>query len=777
MKWSYNWLKQYLNTDLTPEQIADKLNAIGLEVEDLSTPILPIVAKIVECKPHENSDHLHVLKVDDGTGTLRQVVCGAPNARAGLISALALPGCKIGDTVIQSGKLRGVLSDGMMCSGKELGLNDDHSGIIELDENKEIIGQPISALAGTGSAVFETSITPNRPDYLSLRGIALDLAAAGAGKFVDEITDELKEVKGSRNVNLLAKEACSTYRFCEINDIKMAPSNKTIQNCLLSAGINPKNAAIDATNYICYDLAQPMHCFDADEIVGDITVRMAKDKEKFTDLFGNEHELCDKDLVITDDAGILALAGVIGGARGMTTDKTKNIILESAYFDPVFVRKSSKRHGISTDSSYRYERNINPDGTLRALSKAAAVIMNVCGGKIVNVRCAGRVLYTPESVVYTPSLFEKKTGLKLDEKTQKNILEKLHFEIKEDKQGNWIITPNPQRTDVVIPENIVSELIRIYGYDKVGLNNIVLQEKISNRDKIENKNCIGLKTHLVNRGLNESITFGFGSSKLENLLTDKPIIRIANPITVDLDTARNNLLENLLVAVANNEKRGFPDLNMFEMGTVFDGDMPGEQHVSICIVRSGETSPKHWQKRNRNVDVFDVKADIISLLGAQKYTIETNNAPRWAHPFKYGRIVQGKKILGEFGQLHPNVAKQMHIKTKVYVALVDNIENLPQNPKNKKIPITEFMPITRDFAFVVDNNFAAEKIISTAVSADSRIFDAVIFDAFDMGDGKKSIAFTVTIYPDSNMSDKELLEIQDKVIKEIEKKCGAKLRA
>ena len=773
MKWTYEWLKQYLKTDLTPEQIADKLTSIGLEVEDLENPILPIAAKIIECKPHENSDHLHVLKVDDGSGKLRQVVCGAPNAREGLVSALAVPGCKIGDSVIQSGKLRGVISDGMMCSAAEMGIGEDNSGIIELDEKKEKIGQPISALAGSASAVFDTSITPNRPDYLSLRGIALDLSAAGAGEFIDEKIDLLKEVKGDRKVNLLAPQACPTYRFCEIHGIKNAPSNKIIQNRLRAAGINPKNAPIDTTNYICYDLAQPMHCFDADEIVGDITVRMAKEGEKFTDLFGNEHELNDKDLVITDDAGILALAGVVGGMRASTTDKTKNIILESAYFDPVSVRKSSKKIGLSTDSSYRYERGINPDGTLSALSKAAKIIMDECGGKIENVSVAGRASYTPESVRYNPSLMEQKTGIKLDEKTQKDILKKLHYDIKDDKNGDWLVTPIPSRVDVVIPETVVADLVRIYGYDKVGLKQMPkTSNKISHNDM-----DVSLKEKLANRGLNEHISFGFGNSKVEKLVTDKPIIKVANPIIVDLDTARNNLLGNLLIAVANNEKRGFTDLNMFEVGPVFDGANPGEQHDSICIVRSGETSPRHWQKRNRAMDVFDVKADLLSLLGAQKYIIDTSNAPKWAHPYKYGRIVQGKKVLGEFGELHPSVAKQMHIKTKVFVGVVDDIKNLPKNPKNAKIPMTEFMPITRDFAFVVDSNFAAEKIISSALGADSKIADAVIFDAFDMGDGKKSIAFTITIYPDHNMDDKELLEIQDKVIKAIENKCGAKLRA
>ncbi len=772
MKWSYEWLKQYLKTDLTPEQIADKLNGLGLEVEDLYTPVLPIAAKIVECKEHENSDHLHVLKVDDGTGNLRQVVCGAPNVREGLVSALAIPGCKIGDAVIESGKLRGVLSDGMMCSGKELGINDDHTGIIELDERHEKIGQPISALSGKATTIFETSITPNRPDYLSLRGIALDLSAAGAGEFVDEKITELKEVKGTRKVNLLASDACPTYRFCEIHGIKNAPSNQQIQNCLLSAGINPKNAPIDATNYICYDLAQPMHCFDADEIVGDITVRMAKAGEKFTDLFGNEHELCDKDLVITDDAGILALAGVVGGARGMTTDKTQNIILESAYFNPVSVRKSAKRHGLSTDSSYRYERGINPGGTLRALSKAAKIIMDSCGGKIVNVSGAGRMSYTPESVVYNPKLLEQKTGLKLDEKIQQDILTKLHFDIKV-KGKDWVITPNPQRTDIVIPENIVAEIIRIYGYEKIGLNDLS-QTGIS---VVHNEMNLELKQKLVNRGLNETVTFGFGNSKVESLITDKPIVKIANPIIVDLDTARNNLLENLLLAAADNEKRGFSELNMFEVGTVFDGQNPGEQHTSLCIIRMGETSPKHWQKRNRSVDVFDVKADLVSLLGNQKYTIDTTNAPLWAHPYVYGKIVQGKKVLAEFGQLHPSVAKQLHIKTKVFVGIVNNIDDLPKKPKYKKIPITEFMPITRDFAFIVDKDFPSQKIVATALASDTVISDAVVFDAFDMGNNQKSIAFTITIYPDKNMSDKELLEIQDKVIKNIESKCGAKLRA
>jgi len=774
MKWSYEWLKQYLDTDLTPEKIADTLTAVGLEVEDLVIPVLPIAAKIVECKPHENSDHLHVLKVDDGSGTLRQVVCGAPNARVGLVSALAVPGCKIGDVVIQSGKLRGVESNGMMCSAKEMGVGDDHSGIIELDESVEKIGEPISLLRSGASAILETSITPNRPDYLSVRGIALDLSAAGAGKYIENDIEELPLKAGTRKVNLIADDMCPTYRFCEIHGIKNTQSNETIKARLHSADINPKNAAIDATNYICYDLAQPMHCFDADAIVGDITVRMAKNGEKFTDLFGKKYELCDKDLVICDDAGVLALAGVVGGARGMTNENTKNIILESAYFNPVTVRKSSKRYGISTDSSYRYERGINPDGTARALSFAAKIIIDACGGEIVNTSVTGRESYTPNAVIYNPSLFEKKTGIKLDATKQREILEKLRFEIKENKNGDWAITPNPQRVDVVIPENIVSDLIRMYGYDKVGLEEITNVPCVATNSGILH---FDLKQKMVARGLNEIISFGFGNSSIEKILTDKPMVKIANPIVVDMDTARNTLLENMLVAVANNEKRGFPDMNVFELGTVFDGDMPGEQHTSLCIVRSGVTAPKHWQKRNRNVDIYDVKADIMSLMPIRIFDLSTENPPMWAHPYRYAAIMRGKNKIAEFGELHPSVAKKLKIKTNVVIGIVEDINNLPTKVlPHGPIIRGDFQPITRDFAFIVPNDFPAAKLVNAARHATNPVSQAIVFDSFEMGDGKKSIAITVTYTPNKNMTEEDLAKLQNDIINSVVNKCDAKLR-
>ena len=765
MKWTYDWLKDYLETDMSAQQIADTLTRTGLEVEDLSAPIAPIAAKIVECNPMDGSDHLHILQVDDGSGTLRQVVCGAPNARVGLVSALALPGCIIDGHEIHAGKLRGVMSNGMMCSARELGIGDDHSGIIELDANTKI-GSPVLNM----ETVFDAGITPNRPDYLAVRGIARDLAACGAGKYIAPNDTELKPVKSARSVNIKT-DKCPVYQFCEIHGITVSDSAPKIKSRLGAIGINPKNAPVDTTNYICYDMGQPMHCFDADEIHGDITVRMATSGEKFTDLFGAEHTLCETDMVIADDTGILALAGVVGGARGMTTEKTKNIILESAYFNPVSVRKTAKRLGILTDSSYRYERGIDPTITGIALGRAADIIMDACGGEIVGTGLGGKLPTENRSIEYTPALFKIKTGVDMPAEKQREILENLGFVVTTHGDA-WKITPRPARVDVVIAENIISELIRIYGYD-----NIANTAKHTPSDSAPyNDYFMRFKHELASRGLNEAKSFGFGNSEIEQIVSDKPIVRISNPITKDMDTARNNLLGNMLLFVRNNEKRGYPDLNLFELGTVFDGDTPNAQHTQICIVRTGDIAPRHWTHRNRATDIYDVKADLIALLHGQNFTIASDNPPRWAHPFRYGAVMQGKKKIAEFGQLHPSVARALKIKTNVNIAIVDDVENLPGIRKVHEPKLSEFQPITRDFAFVVDSATPAEKLTSVARCADSRITDVVVFDAFDLTDGKKSIAFTVTVTPTDKMSDTDLQKLQTDVIENVEKKCNAKIR-
>ena len=766
MKWTFDWLHDYLRTDLSAAEIADTLTRTGLEVEDMITPVPPIAAKIVECKPHENSDHLHVLRVDDGSGVLRQVVCGAPNVRVGMISGLARPGCVIEGHKIESGKLRGVLSDGMMCSGRELGINHDHSGIIELPDDTEI-----GSIVVDCPTVFDAGITPNRPDYLAVRGVARDLSASGAGEFIAPHDAEFSVSGNARGVHI-ETDKCRAYKLAEIRNITLAKSCKKIASRLAAIGINPKNAPVDATNYICYDMAQPMHCFDADEIKGDIIVRMARPGEEFTDLFGNKHELVDTDMVIADADGILALAGVIGGARGMTTDTTKNIILESAYFDPVSVRKTAKQLGISTDASYRYERGLDPTITGPALMQAVKIITDACGGEVVGFNAAGKDTPMNPELKYSPEMFVQRTGIEMPESEMREILTRLGYT--GDMTGSvWHITAPNSRVDVNIPETVVADLIRIYGYDKIAQN----EQHTTGDAKHTDNHDMKIRETLVARGLNECRSYGFGNSRIEELLTDRPIVRVANPIISDFDTARNSLLGILLNAVSENEKRGYPDLNLFEVGTVFDGDTPGAQHTSLCIVRTGVTSPRHWQKRNRPIDIYDAKADLVALLAGQNFTIETDNPPMWAHPYRYGRIMQGKKKLGEFGELHPSVAKKLKIKTNVVIAMADNIENLPRENTKRKVPnLSEFQPITRDFAFVVAADFPASSLTAATRGASQLISDIVVFDSFAMDDNNKSVAFTVTIVPREKMSDDDLAKIHADIIATVEKKCPARVR-
>lgn len=774
MKFTYDWLKDYLDTDADAVKISETLTRIGLEVEDLIEPVFPIAAKIVECDKHPDSDHLHVLKIDDGSGTLRQVVCGAPNARAGLVSALAVPGCKIGDMEIKSGKLRGILSDGMMCSGKELGINNDHDGIIELVAENETLGETVSLLAGTSSAVFDAGITPNRPDYLAVRGIAIDLAASGLGKFVDAEIPALASVLNSRNVIIENTVGCPTYRLCEIRGIKNTASNPVIASRLSAIGINPKNAPIDATNYICYDLAQPMHCFDADEIRGDIVVRNAKAGEKFTDLFGSEHELTDTDLVITDEVGILALAGVVGGARGMTTDDTTNILLECAYFDPVTVRKTSKRIGVSTDSSYRYERGIDPTMTEMALAKAANIIMDTCGGTVAGVTVAGRISVPGVKIEYNPSLFHKKTGIDLPAQKQKEILQALGYGI-EISGDNWIITPTPARVDVTIPEAVISDLIRLYGYDSIKQDKSIT--------KVEFKTRIpAVKKALIERGYYECLNYGFGDSKKEKILNNRESVCVLNPIIDTFDTVRNSLVQAMLDTIADNDRFRRSNLSLFELAAVFDGNQPGQQHDQLVMARTGIAGDKFGIKHGVDVSIYDIRADLLSLFPGAK--IETDdNAPLWANPYRAGRVKMDGKVVATFAELHPAVAKKFGIKTNVVMGVIDNVSDLVsfvdwQGSKSlgKKISLAEFPLITRDFAFVAPSDLDASTLVEYASQADERIIETNVFDVFDLGNGTNSIAFEIVIQPTDNMSDTDLQAIQTAVIEAVEKNTAAKLR-
>lgn len=765
MKWTYDWLLDWLETTASAEEIAAKLDEIGLEIEDLIYPIVPVVAKVVECNPIPDT-HLNLLKVDDGT-ELRQVVCGAPNCRVGLVSVLARPGCIIKENEIKVGNIKGSESNGMMCSPFELGLSNDHDGIIDLDEKTHTVG---TRFTNSESIVFDGNVTANRADYLAVKGIARDLSAAGIGKLkVENEKLKIENITGTRRAIIENRDRCLAYDFAEIQDIKIAASSEKIAARLTAIGINPKNAPIDATNYVCFDLGNPMHCFDADEIKGDIVIRNAKDSEKFTDLFDVEHTLTVDDLVITDQDGILALAGIIGGKRGMTTDNTKNIILESAYFEPIGIRKTRRRLKLNTDASYRYERGIDPAITADALASAVNIISKQCGGKIVSI--SNEQLTINSSVIkYNPAMFAKRIGFDLDESIQREILEKLGYVVnctdggesrRNDSEGGWNVIQPSWRIDDAIPEKLCADIIRIYGYSK-----------IPDVGPSPSKRIIEIKpVRLVNeffardRGLVENVSYGFGNMANEQLVSSRPNIKIANPMTDYMNTARNSLIPNMLDAVAENVKKGYPDLALFEYGTVFDGPNPGEEHKQLVIARTGAASPRHWLGRGREVDVFDVKADLKAWFG--EFVTETDNPASWAHPYRYGRIVADGKVLGEFGELHPKLAKRWKIKIPVMIALSDGIE---KKPSSFIFHPSSLPPITRDFSFMLEREIPALDIVKAARGSDDMITDVLEFDFFE-----NSVAFSVMIEPTRNLSDTDLLDIQNRVIAAVEA-LGAKIR-
>lgn len=762
MKWTYDWLQDYLQTDAAPEQIADALTSLGLEVEDVETLPRPIVARIVTATDIPGT-HLRKLTVDDGTGELRNVVCGAPNARAGLTSVLAVPGCVIGTMTIKSGQIRGHESNGMMCSEKELGISDNHEGIMELDTGAKI-GEPY----GDEQIVFDAGITPNRPDYLAVRGIARDLSAAGIGKLKSTNHEPRTTNHDTRSVIIKNTAACPTYRFAEIRNIKMAPSNVTISGRLAAIGITPRNACIDATNYVCFDMCQPMHCFDADEISGDIIVRNAISGEKFTDLFGAEHTLTADDLVITDADGILALAGVIGGARGMTTDKTTNILLESAYFDPVTVRKTSKRIGVSTDASYRYERGIDPNSTASALAFAADIIMAGCGGELIGGGAAGRMEFVPAAIKYNPEIFAKKTGIEMSDDAQKSILERLGFVVDND----WNVTPTSARVDVVIAENIVAELMRVYGYDKIKSKDASRGDAAPMIDSVRGT--------LGTRGLTEGVSFGFGNAESEKILSDAPNVMVKNPIASDMNTARNSLVQNMLLRIAENDRYKRSNINVYELGTVFDGDMPGQQHEQLVIARTGIFGDSIGAKHGTDVTIYDVRADLLALI--PDGTIENDDTPpRYANPYRAGRVIRDGRVVARFAELHPGIAKKFGIKTNVVIGIIEDISILTTTNHESRITnhgtkcndFPDFPLITRDFAFIVDNTVSTDDMVA---SLRDMVMEINVFDIFDLENGKKSVAFEVVIQPDKNMTDTDLSDLQTKIINHIESNFDAKIR-
>lgn len=793
MKFTLSWLKDFLDTNASVDEIAERLTAIGLEIEEVVDPLAAvkdlIVVSVDECVAHPDSDHLHVLKVNTGK-ELVQIVCGAPNARAGMKGILARPGDYVpafGDK-LKAGKIRGVESFGMMCAEDELGVGPDHTGIIECPEDA-VVGASITTVYPS-DPVFDVSITPNRGDCMSVYGIARDLAAAGLGTL--KTPKHNVTVCAFKSDIKLSNEATEIgapfFTLREIRGVKNGASPKWMQDRLTAVGLRPISALVDVTNYFNITFGRPLHVFDADKVKGQITVRSARDGEKLTALDGKEYALSDGMIVIADENGVESIAGIMGGEASGCEESTTRVLLESAYFTPESIAKTGQKLILTSDSRQRFERGVDPASTIPfGADMAAQMIAELCGGECSELIVTGKEPERPAPIAFDPHRVEKLCGVDVPADTCKEILEKLGCVVKPDGNLFFVVRPT-WRSDISGSHDLVEEVLRIYGYDKLPEIALPRPNGVHGILQPKQRREVSVRRAMANRGGCQTITWSFMSSKDAVPFRTKDAVLIANPISADLNEMRPNLLPNLVSAARSNITKGTFDGCLFEVGPQFFGFKPMEQETVACQLRFGQATPRHWAVAQRPVDVFDAKADALAALDAAEAPQSVQivrEAPAWYHPGRSGAVKIGKTVLAYFGELHPKILKAMDVKTTVCACEVFLDRLPPAKKKNgkgvKTLKLSAFTPIFRDLAFLVDRKVDADKIVSAAKNTDKvLITDVSVFDLYEgeaLGD-KKSVAIQLTIQPvEKTMTDEEIESVCRRVVGAVGVATGATLRS
>jgi len=802
MKFTLDWLKQHLDTDAPVAVIAEKLTDIGLEIEGLTDRAAALadirVAHIEEAGQHPDADRLKLCRVNTGEKII-QVVCGAPNARTGIKVALAQPGAiiPIDGSKLKPGKIRGVESQGMMCSTRELCLGDDHDGIIELPDDAPI-GAPVAGILGADDTIFEIGLTPNRPDCTGVRGTARDLAAAGIGTLKTDPRQEAvsgafdSPVGVTISDDIASNNAVPAFYGRYIRGVKNAQSPDWLKARLEAIGLRPISALVDITNLVTHDLGRPLHVFDADKLSGDITVRYATDGEKIAALDNKEYALSDTMVVIADTAKALGIGGIIGGEETGCLEDTVNVFVECALFDPISVAKTGRKLQINSDARYRFERGVDPQSIAWGMEVATHLITEICGGEVSNVVKTGEVPNPRNSFDLRIDRIRELGGVAVEADRVVGILTSLGFEVSGSGPVISAVAPT-WRPDVIGEADLVEEVLRIVGYDKIPTVALERESSLPVPALSPIQKRVGLTRRvLASRGLYETVTWAFTDSRWAKLFGElKDGLYLANPISSDLDVMRPNALINMIAAAGRNHARGFADLALFEVGPEFFGDQPGDQRLVAAGLRSGATTARSWTGSRRDVDVFDVKADAEALLealgtNAANVQVSTDGAPSWYHPGRSAALQLGpKNVLGYFGELHPKVLKALGVKGRV-VAFELFVENVPM-PKKKgtarpALNASSFQSVERDFAFLLDQDVKAEAIIKAARSADRNlIVDVTIFDLYagkGIEDGKKSLAFSITLQPTkATLTEEEIDTVSKNVVAAVEKATGGSLRA
>ena len=802
MKITTNWLKDHLETKFNEKQIIDKLTDIGLEVEGVENQSSDLdsflIAKILKTEKHPDADRLKVCDVDIGEKELVKVVCGAPNAKEGLITIYAPPGAVIPKNQMKLviSKIRGVTSHGMLCSESELNISNEKEGIIELSNLKYNGKIGKNYFFKSNLNVIDISITPNRADCLGVRGIARDLAAAGSGKLKDIKKEKLIQKNKQKISVKIVKEknqGCNIFGSCLVTGVKNTESPKWLKEKIISLGQKPISAIVDITNYVMFDFNRPMHAYDADKIDKGIIIRNSKKGEKFKALDNKDYTLESDMCVITDNSGVLGLGGIIGGVRSGTEMETKNILIEAAYFNPRSIRKTSKSLNIDTDAKFRFERGIDPLSIEQGLQRAAELIKKVCGGEVSKFDIRRIEKIKNKTVKFELSSFEKLMGFNIEKKKITKILEGLGFKIKKEKKSLTLKVPS-WRADIDQEIDIIEEIVRIHGYEKI---KIIEPEKSRKKPTLNNKQKLFhfLQRSMASKGFLEAITWSFTDSKINRLfLEDNKEVNIVNPISSDLNVLRNSIFSNLIIYLNKNLDRGFKDISIFEIGPIFFGPQPGQQETVVCGLRAGKKSRLNWLEKDRLVDVFDVKQDVVrSLVEAgfsKKKLYIDDKAPSYYHPGKSGRVFLNKdkeKVVAYFGEIHPNILKKIDIKTESLAGLEIFLDNMKQtkktlNDQKTQYEFSDYQKSERDFAFILDKTFQSQKLIEIISKVDQDLIKAVkVFDIYEgnnIPEGKKSIALNVSIQsPYKTLKDEDLDKINKLIIDTVETKTGAKIRS
>ncbi len=788
MKFTLNWLKQHLETTASLEQIVEKLTALGLEVESVTDKSKDLsafkIAKIMEATQHPDADRLRICRVNTGTEEL-QIVCGAPNARAGINVVLASVGAVIpnGGFKIKASKIRGVDSNGMLCSASELCLSDDSEGIIEMPASNENLGKNFVDVAGLNDPVIEIAITPNCGDCLGVYGVARDLAASGIGTLKPlNINPVNSNFTSPITVSIQDESACPVFVGRYFKNVKNGASPEWLQNRLKAIGLKPISALVDITNYINYEFGRPLHVYDASKLSGNLEVRFASD-EKFTALDNKEYKLDSDILVIADSNGAQAVGGVIGGLASGCSETTTDVFLEVALFNPDVVTKSGRKLEINTDSRYRFERKVDPAFVLKGMEIASAMIIDLCGGEASEPVIAGSQPKFQHEITLPQGFVTKYSGVEISDAEITNILTKLGFIVTGDK-----ISVPSWRPDVEGAPDLVEEVLRVHGYDKIeelGLGargwGLDTHSPAPNTQNPAPK----LRNFLASRGLTEVITWSFMEKSKASLFGEiKQGLVLKNPISSELDYMRNSILPNLLDALARNAARGASDLAFFEIGPVFTDSVPGAQSQSLTGILSGKHTPRNVHSGMRDVDVFDAKAHVLAALeeaGAPASSLRIEReAASYYHPGKSGVLKLGKTVLGVFGELHPSILKKWDLKTPV-MAFEVHLDNIPAQKAKKstakpKLEKSDFQASTRDFAFIIDAKVAASDILKAANVDKILVRDVDLFDVYqgkNIDADKKSIAISIKIQPnDRTLTESELEDLSKKVIAAVEKLGG-----